>query len=311
MAESTVRPERPGRRPGGAVGTAGPADPTARTVAGTAERLIGLWADRSELHHPGWDRPFRRLADLLPGSDVEFAVHNPRMVPLLWYPALRGGGRERPVIEVFDHLPAGLGAPLPRRQELSRIYSRALASRTAVDRIADCLDGRGLLEVGAGSGYWARLLRARGIDVPAADAEARTGRNGFTDRFQSSEVRHGRAAEDAAAHPDRALALLRPPHRDPMAADALRAYRGPGLLHLGDRPGGMCADPAFFAELAAQWRAVSHGPLTLRRLGTRDTATFFVRRRSAGPPTLRSAGRPRGAHPDRPAAEGGGARWAA
>ncbi|MER7701431.1 hypothetical protein ABTX81_00815 [Kitasatospora sp. NPDC097605] len=275
MTEPTVLPERPGDPSGGA---AAPGDPTALLVAGTAERLIRLWDGRPELHLPGWGRPFRQLGDLLPERDVEFAAHNPQMVPLLWYPALRHGDRARPVIDVFDHLPAGFGPPLPRRQELSRIYSWALASRTAVDWIADCLDGRGLLEAGAGSGYWARLLRARGVDVLATDAEARAGRNGFTDRFQYAEVRPGRAAEDAAAHPDRVLALLWPPHRDPMAADALRAYRGPGLLYLGDRSGGMCADRAFFAELAAHWYPASHCPLTLRWLGNRDTATFFARR---------------------------------
>ncbi|MER5349313.1 hypothetical protein ABT093_03120 [Kitasatospora sp. NPDC002551] len=265
MTETRVRPERPG-------------DPTALMVAGTAERLIRLWAGRTELYHPGWGRPVRQLGDLLPAQDVEFAAHNPQMVPLLWYPALRHGSRARPVVEVFDHLPAERGPPLPRRQELSRVYSWALASRTAVEWIADRLDGRGLLEVGAGSGYWAWLLRARGLDVLATDVEARTERNGFTDSFRYTEVRPGRAAEDAAAHPGRVLALLWPPHRDPMAAETLRADRGPGLLYLGDRPGGMCADPAFFAEIAAHWRPVSHCPLTLRWLGNRDTATFCTRR---------------------------------
>ncbi|MFC5662699.1 class I SAM-dependent methyltransferase [Kitasatospora misakiensis] len=273
MTAPTAQPARPGSD-----GTAGPGDPTALMVAGTAERLIRLWAGRSELHHPGWGRPFRQLGDLLPEQDVEFAAHNPQMVPLLWYPALRHGSRTRPVIDVFDHLPAELGPALPRRQELSRVYSWALASRTALDWLTDCLDGRGLLEVGAGSGYWAWLLRARGVDVLATDAEARTERNGFTDRFQYTEVRPGRAAEDAAAHPDRVLALLWPPHRDPMAADTLRAYRGPSVLYLGDRPGGLCADPDFFTELTTHWRPLSRCPLTLRWLGNHDTATYFVRR---------------------------------
>lgn len=257
---------------------AGPADDTVQLVARTAERLIGLWEDRPELHHPGWARAFRPLGELLPAQDAEFAVHNPQMVPLLWYPALRDGPPERPVIDVFDHLPAGLGAPLPLRQELSRIYSWALASRTALDWIADCLAGRGLLEVGAGSGYWAGLLHARGVDVLATDAEAATERNGWTSRFRYADVRPGRADEEAAAHPGRVLALLWPPHRDPMAADALRAYRGEGFLYLGDGPGGLCADRAFFAELAAHWRPLSRCPLTLRWLGNRDTATYFVRR---------------------------------
>ncbi|WP_327065238.1 hypothetical protein [Kitasatospora sp. NBC_01302] len=255
-----------------------PGDPTARLIAETAERLVRLWASRSELHHPGWGRPFRPLGELLPEQDTEFAAQNPQMVPLLWYPALRHGSSRAPVVDVFDHLPAELGPALPRRQELSRIYSWALASRTALDWIAECLDGRGLLEVGAGSGYWAWLLRARGIDVLATDAASGTEQNGWTDRFQFTAVRPGGAAEEAAAHPDRVLALLWPPYRDPMAVDALRTYRGPGVLYLGDRPGGICAERSFFTELATHWRPLSHCPLTLRWLGNRDVATFFVRR---------------------------------
>ncbi|MFI6155117.1 hypothetical protein ACIBCA_20780 [Kitasatospora sp. NPDC051170] len=258
--------------------TTPPADPTVRLVTETAERLLALWASRPEIRHPGWDRPFRPLADLLPTADLDFAAHNPQMVPLLWYPALRHGPTARPVIEVFDHLPEGLGAPLPRRQDLSRIYAWALASHTALRWIADRLDGRPLLEVGAGSGYWAHLLRHQGLDVLATDAEARTEHNGWTSRFRYTDVRPGHAPADAAAHPDRALALLWPPHRDPMAADALRAYRGEALLYLGDGPGGLCADDAFFAELEARWRPVSSCPLTLRWLGNRDRALFYHRR---------------------------------
>ncbi|MFJ9692611.1 hypothetical protein [Kitasatospora sp. NPDC101183] len=255
-----------------------PADPTVQLVTRTAEHLLALWESRPEIRHPGWDRPFRPLADLLPGADLDFAAHNPQMVPLLWYPALRHGPDARPVIEVFDHLPPGLGPPLPRRQDLSRIYSWALASRTALHWIAECLDGRPLLEVGAGSGYWAHLLRAQGVDVLATDAEARTEHNGWTSHYRYTAVTPGHAPADAAAHPDRVLALLWPPHRDPMAADTLRAYRGPALLYLGDRPGGLCADDDFFTHLRTHWRPVSTCPLTLRWLANHDTATFYTRR---------------------------------
>ncbi|MFJ4671135.1 hypothetical protein [Kitasatospora purpeofusca] len=43
-------------------------------------------------------------------------------------------------------------------------------------------------------------------------------------------------------------------------------------------PGGPCADQDFFTELTTHWRPLSRCPLTLRWLGNRDTATYFVRR---------------------------------
>lgn len=261
----------------------GPASSTAETVisriAETGRRLVGYWErHRDGVLLPGWHAPFRPLGELLPARDVQFAERNPQMVPLLWYPALRRGPEAGPVIDVFDHLPPDHDAAsaMILRQELSRVYSWAIASRTVLDWFADRLSGRGLLEVGAGSGYWAWLLRTHGIDVLATDSV--TDRNGYTDRFRYTDIHTATAVEAARQHADRVLAIIWPPHQDPMATEALRAYEGPGLFYIGDRPGGLCAEPSFFAELAERWRPASRCPLSLRWLGYRDEATFYVRR---------------------------------
>ncbi|TDB85529.1 hypothetical protein E1264_20870 [Actinomadura sp. KC216] len=250
-------------------------------VAETARRLVGYWErNPGGVRLPGWHAPFRPLGDLLPARDVEFAERNPQMVPLLWYPALSTGPDTRRVIDVLDHLPVDHDAAsaMIRRQELSRIYSWAIASRTALDWLGDRLAGRGLLEVGAGSGYWASLLRAQGADVLATDSA--TDRNGYTDRFRFTDVQAATAAEAARCHPDRVLAVIWPPHREPMAAEALAAYQGSGLVYIGGRRGGLCAERSFFDALAEHWRPVSRCPLTLRWLGYDDQATFYVRRAS-------------------------------
>lgn len=269
---------------------ADPASAAAGTIVRltrTAERLIELWEERRDgVLLPGWGVPFRPLGELLPPVDAEFAEHNPQMMPLLWYPALRSGT----VIDVFDHLPGGMlpAGPLPRRQELSRVYSWSIASRTALDWFAECLAGRGLLEVGAGSGYWASLLRARGVDVVATDAV--TELNGYTDRFRYTEVAEATAVDAVRGHPERVLSLVWPPGGDPMAVEALRSYRGDALFYLGDRPGGLCADAAFGRELAQHWVPRSRCPLTLRWLGVGDRATFWVRRDHAHSPSAREGG---------------------
>lgn len=64
-------------------------------------------------------------------------------------------------------------------------------------------------EVGAGSGYWAVLLRRRGVDVVATDwcpPDERTLANKFHTRpFVGADVQAADGAEAATKHPDRAL----------------------------------------------------------------------------------------------------------
>ena len=98
-----------------------------------------------------------------------------------------------------------------------------------------------LLELGAGTGYWATLLRARGADVLAVDKHAPSTEN-LANPFHSAlvpgslmEVGDGVAA--AAAHPERTLLLMFPFKHMPGAvawdAEALAAYTGETVIHVG------------------------------------------------------------------------------
>src|SRR3712207_5908989 len=56
------------------------------------------------------------------------------------------------------------------RRQLTRTYAWAIPNQAAIDAIADLAEGRGVMEVGAGTGYWAALLRQAGVDVIPTDA---------------------------------------------------------------------------------------------------------------------------------------------
>lgn len=115
-----------------------------------------------------------------------------------------------------------------------------------------------LVEIGAGSGYWAWCLAQWGADIIALDHrppdegdpwDPRGGNQWFDDTW--TWVGEG-TAHDAASHPDRALFLCWPPPENPMARDALAAHRAAGgriAVFLGSRRS--CADAAFFHDLAA------------------------------------------------------------
>ncbi len=102
-----------------------------------------------------------------------------------------------------------------------------------------------IVEIGAGSGYWAWCLAQAGADIVAYDiAPPDSGLpwpHGSLDagnywfEHEWHQVLEG-GPEAAARHPDRALFLCWPPLDSPMADEALTAYRDAGgktLAYLG------------------------------------------------------------------------------
>jgi lysine-specific demethylase/histidyl-hydroxylase NO66 len=98
-----------------------------------------------------------------------------------------------------------------------------------------------LLELGAGTGYWAHLLRKAGADVAAYDAAGSHEGQGF--RFRCSSVRDG-GPEAAAEAAGRALLLCWPDivgdsaaddaDRGDFGTDCVRAFRGDVIAHIGE-----------------------------------------------------------------------------
>ncbi|MFH7597931.1 hypothetical protein WDV06_22905 [Streptomyces racemochromogenes] len=253
--------------------------PVVERLVELSTRLQGMWDAAPSLVFPGWGHPFRALGELLPERDVLQADRHPQMVPLMWYPALRSRGPHGEVVEVFDHLPGErkAAALMLGRRDLAGLYGWAVITASVTDWIRAALDGAAVLEVGAGSGYWARQLSLGGLDVLATDLH-RVEANGFTHGFRHAGVEALGAVDAVRRNPGRTLLLVWPPPGDPMAADALRAYRGDTFLYAGEGPGGMCADADFFTELDRHWIVRDVCPLTVRWLGHGDTVTLYRRR---------------------------------
>ena len=55
------------------------------------------------------------------------------------------------------------------RDDMVRDYSWAIPSPRTVDWLGQCLAGRSVVEIGAGTGYWAWMLSQKGIQVTAYD----------------------------------------------------------------------------------------------------------------------------------------------
>jgi hypothetical protein len=164
-------------------------------------------------------------------------------------------------------VPGGLGHMLglpARRRELGAMFSWAIPDDGALDVLARHAP---LVECGAGTGYWAALLAADGIDTVAYDA-APPGRDASGNAYHDdrhrpwTEVRAAAAVTAVRAHRDRTLFLCCPPYDDDSASyAALRAYRGHTVVYAGGAAGGPAGTVRFHRELELNWHQVEQAAL--------------------------------------------------
>lgn len=204
--------------------------------------------------------------------------------------ALRAG--DNPYRKLVELLTAGGACPLldlgERRRELASLFSWAIPTEEALDVLARHAP---LVECGAGMGYWTALLRARGVDALAYDARppATNGRNAYHKpaRKPWTKVERSSSVNAARRHRERTLLLCWPPYDDDAASyQALRAYRGDMVIHIGERGEGATGSVRFHRELELNWTLVEeielpHWP----RL--RDTLSVYRRNAQRLPHALR------------------------
>ena len=142
--------------------------------------------------------------------------------------------------------------PLGKRRELTNRYSWAIPD----DESIKCLVSLSpIIEIGAGTGYWARLVRDAGGDVIAFDRYIH--KNHYHNPcIHHSNVAYG-TAKVTARHSKRTLMLCWPP-MSPMAEVSLLNYGGTCLVFVGEGDGGCCANDKFFEMLEDGWKEVDH-----------------------------------------------------
>jgi len=175
-------------------------------------------------------------------------------------------GWSRPMLEKVGKAEAmreevlNIGRDHMDRQSLCGIYSWAVPSPQAIAWIAERCPR--IFEVGAGRGYWAKVLSDAGCDViasePTVDGDDLNGND-----WHSCPARVGlyfpllKADSTASAqHPDRTLMMCWPPYSDPMAAQALTSYEGSRVLFIGEGDGGCCGGEDFWSMISNKWKVI-------------------------------------------------------
>lgn len=161
--------------------------------------------------------------------------------------------------------------PFSRRDQYVQRYAWAVPSEAALAVIAQYSP---IIEIGAGGGYWAMLLRERDATIVPFDNHAT---HQHPDCKQWVDVAHGgpEILEGYPGQEKHALMLCWPPMSS-MAADALKRYQGETLIYIGEGSGGCNADDEFFSMLEA-WEA-SRAVLIPRWEFIHDTLTIYKRR---------------------------------
>jgi hypothetical protein len=130
-------------------------------------------------------------------------------------------------------------------------FAFAVPTEAALDAVI-AHSPAGIVELGAGTGYWARLLADRGLDVVAYDVEPPPSpRNEFFPGCETFfDVRPG-DERVVAVHADRTLLLVWPT-REEWAASALRRFAAAGgsrVVFVGEGAGGRMGDEHLHAFL--------------------------------------------------------------
>jgi len=154
-------------------------------------------------------------------------------------------------------------------------YSFAIPSAEAVEAILPL----GLVvELGAGSGYWAEVLSRAGADVAAYD----DGSWGEKWKRTWHEVRQG-GPEDIAKENRPALLLCWPDYDTPLAAQCERTHResgGPWIAYVGEDEGGCTGDDEFHAALCKHWKVAKTVQIP-QWLGLHDDLKIYERAHGA------------------------------
>ncbi len=189
------------------------------------------------------------------------------MKPMRQYPPILNPYLEL-VREILTLNPPPVGLQSIRRKIVAS-YAWAIPSQLALETIARY---QPILEIGAGSGYWAFCLRQMGVDIIALDRNVAAPPSWSKVEEGDETILRNTNCE----YRKRSLMLCWPPLNESFAENALAHYEGDTLIDIGEPKGGNTGTLAFSEKLESGWTLVES--LSLPRWpGCRDELRVWVR----------------------------------
>ncbi len=168
-----------------------------------------------------------------------------------------GGPAERPtpanpLLDEYHRVMANGTGVDDTREQLIQTYGFGIPTAEAIQAIRRWSPA-GVVEIGAGTGYWAHLLHQREIDVVAFDVEpAPSSQSAWFAGTRPWHPVHRGDHGHAGHHPARTLLIVWPTKNETWAAEALQLYHVAGgecFVYVGEGPGGRTGDDVFHARL--------------------------------------------------------------
>ncbi len=162
-------------------------------------------------------------------------------------------------------------------------------SLSLIDRFCKAAQAKCVVELGAGTGYWARLLRKQSKNIRLLATDILPPRGQGMEHSKRMNEYHGcfapwthvesLAAEKASAMSCDVLMLVYPPPSTPMALNALRSTKALHLVYVGEFRGDT-ADSAFERELFSKYACVKVRALPCWT-NTADRISFWIRKKES------------------------------
>jgi hypothetical protein len=176
---------------------------------------------------------------------------------------LMGYGRKTftPAFYSLDKEVEGAERYIAHRDLITSRYAWAIPAPDSLAFIVSILDGRSVVEIGAGTGYWAWLLSQLGVDVNAYDPAPVGHKKSWFNEERLAKLGGDTSIELVEFHPvakagpravrlkenrDRVL-FVSWPTMDSWAAETVRLFEGDTIIYIGEGPGGCTADSEFFS----------------------------------------------------------------
>lgn len=155
------------------------------------------------------------------------------------------------------------------RDECMKKYAWAIPTELIIKTIAFCSP---IIEIGAGTGYWAKLIAERGAEVVAFDDCS----SHYTEKDYGTHYKVEWGSDKMIRHyPNHTLFLCWPPMTD-MALECAQQYKGDTILYVGEYKA--CnANDAFFDYMSKNFevRATMNMP---QWGGLHDDFTIYTRK---------------------------------
>lgn len=137
------------------------------------------------------------------------------------------------------------------RQMLCQKYAWAVPNKQALDVL---FSHQPLIEIGAGAGYWASLVRQSRGQIVASDVQPVPKANSWHELADSPWTNIVFGDETLVRrYPESTLFLCWPPEINRCAYNALRLYRGNTVIYIGEDAGGCTGTREFHDLLARDW----------------------------------------------------------